>query len=58
MKNRFNINEEEKNRIKALHGIKVINEQGLIWTPESEELHKQGQRVGETMADSRLAFRR
>ena len=29
MKNRFNINEEEKNRIKVLHGIGIIKEQ---WT--------------------------
>jgi len=29
MKNRFNISEEEKNRIKSLHSIKLINEQ---WT--------------------------
>ena len=28
MNNRFNLNEEEKNRIRALHGIKVLNEQG------------------------------
>jgi hypothetical protein len=27
MKNRFNLNEEEKNRIRTLHGIKPINEQ-------------------------------
>ena len=27
MRNRFNINEEEKNRIRALHGIKIITEQ-------------------------------
>ena len=27
MNNRFNINEEEKNRIRGLHGIQVINEQ-------------------------------
>tara|TARA_R110002020_G_scaffold394413_1_gene604453 strand:- start:147 stop:539 length:393 start_codon:yes stop_codon:yes gene_type:complete len=26
MRNRFNLNESEKNRIKALHGIKVITE--------------------------------
>lgn len=26
MKNRFNLNEEEKNRIKGLHGIQTINE--------------------------------
>jgi len=29
MKNRFNINEEEKNRIRGLHGIGIIKEQ---WT--------------------------
>ena len=28
MNNRFNLNEEEKSRIRALHGIKVLNEQG------------------------------
>ncbi len=28
MRNRFNLNEEEKNRIRGLHGIKVLNEQG------------------------------
>ena len=27
MKNRFNLNEEEKNKIRSLHGIKLINEQ-------------------------------
>ena len=27
MNNRFNINEEEKNRIRGLHGMQVINEQ-------------------------------
>jgi len=27
MRNRFNINESEKNRIRALHGMQVINEQ-------------------------------
>ena len=27
MRNRFNINEEEKNRIRGLHGMQVINEQ-------------------------------
>jgi len=27
MNNRFSVNEEEKNRIKSLHSIKVINEQ-------------------------------
>jgi hypothetical protein len=27
MKNRFNLNEEEKNRIRGLHRIQVINEQ-------------------------------
>ena len=31
MRNRFNINESEKNRIRGLHNIKVINEQ---YTPE------------------------
>jgi len=35
MKNRFNITEEEKSRIKSLHNIKLINEQ---WTEvEMEE---------------------
>ena len=28
MKNRFNINEEEKSRIRGLHEMQVINEQG------------------------------
>jgi len=28
MRNRFNLNEEEKSRIRGLHGIKVLNEQG------------------------------
>ena len=32
MKNRFNVNEEEKNRIRLLHGMKVITEQ-----PEEDE---------------------
>ena len=27
MRNRFNLNESEKNRIKGLHGINIINEQ-------------------------------
>lgn len=27
MRNRFNLNEEEKNRIRGLHGMQVINEQ-------------------------------
>ena len=27
MKNRFKLNEEEKNRIRGMHGIQVINEQ-------------------------------
>ena len=27
MKNRFNLNEEEKNRIRGLHGINIITEQ-------------------------------
>ena len=27
MKNRFNLNEAEKNKIRSLHGIKPINEQ-------------------------------
>lgn len=31
MRNRFNINESEKNRIRGLHNIKVINEQ---YSPE------------------------
>ena len=26
MRNRFNINESEKNRIRTLHGMKVLNE--------------------------------
>ena len=30
MKNRFNLNEEEKNRIKKLQGIRIIKEQGGI----------------------------
>jgi hypothetical protein len=34
MRNRFNINESEKNRIRGLHNIKVINEQGVKYTPE------------------------
>ena len=29
MKNRFNLNEEEKNQIKRLHNMKVIKEDGL-----------------------------
>jgi hypothetical protein len=51
MNNRFNLNEEEKNRIRTLHNINVISEQGFIWNPEVEEHHKQQQRVGESMED-------
>ena len=42
MKNRFNITEEEKNRIKSLHNIKLINEQ---WT--EVEMEGEPQEVGE-----------
>ena len=37
MKNRFNLNEEEKNRIRGLHGINVINEQTPPDTDEDVE---------------------
>ncbi len=30
MRNRFNINESEKNRIRSLHNLKVINEQEVL----------------------------
>ena len=37
MKNRFNINEEEKNRIRDLHGMQVINEQDQRKKHEDEQ---------------------
>ena len=38
MKNRFNLNEEEKNRIRGLHGINVINEQTVPDIPDEEDI--------------------
>lgn len=38
MNNRFNVNEEEKNRIRGLHGINVINEQTLPDDVDTEEV--------------------
>ena len=36
MRNRFNLNEEEKNRIKNLHGIQVISEQSQRTLTETD----------------------
>ena len=36
MKNRFNLNEEEKSRIKGLHGIQLINEEQPVVTLPQE----------------------
>ena len=36
MKNRFNLNEEEKSRIKQLHGIQLINEEQTVGTLPQE----------------------
>ena len=44
MNNRFNITEEEKNRIRGLHGIQVLNEQTHTFRGTLDDCIANGQR--------------
>ena len=53
MNNRFNVNEEEKNRIRGLHGIQVINEQTPAETNSNEP---DGGYLGEGCTQDQIAL--
>ena len=51
MKNRFNINESEKNRIRALHGMKVLNEVAELGVDLETELDVDLSNVSQNESD-------
>jgi hypothetical protein len=53
MRNRFNINESEKNRIRSLHNLKVINEQEVL-QKITEEDYTQAKKEAQRFLDSKF----